>query len=166
MFEGRIVSIKCVTRTLVLAELLENNIRKQRISNPTFHDGIRLDYRILISPGNQALIDRRDAINALPLSLANFTKYKTQIYEDSVDEYNQRTRSLSDLQNIGYVTVRSNYFKDVVFVITQNQLGLKKLLYLVKDKSAINSSVGLYTEQPYVIELFENIFENAWEDAE
>lgn len=165
MFEGRIISVKCVTKTLVWIDLLEENIRKQQILNPTFPNKLRLDYRILKAPKDTALDDYKETIEALPYSFAHITQYGKQICDEAKDEYDLRSEALAYLQDINYLSARNYYFKDIVYLITEDQLGSKKLLYLVKDRSAINSRVGLYTEQPYIIELFENIFENAWTDA-
>lgn len=161
-----IIKIKCVSKSLVFIDLIGKHIIDQVITNSEKlkQQNIEFDYQILKSPRERALEDRKNALLNLPFSLTNSLKNREGLFKEFEYEYNVREAYLNELERKNYVKVNECYFGDMIFILTENSSGLRKLLFLVKDKGNINNRVGLYTEAPYVINIFYIIFENAWND--
>jgi hypothetical protein len=154
-----IVKIKCVTKSLVFVDLIGNHIIGQAITHPE----IQFNYRILKSPKNRALDDRMNALLNLPFSLTNSLKNREGLYREFKHEYNIRDAFLNELRQHYNVKAYNYYFGETMFLVMENASGIQKLLFLVKDKGNINNRVGLYTESPYIIDMFSMLFENAWD---
>lgn len=153
-----IIKIKCVTKSLIFVDL----IGKHLISQIMVHPDIEYSYQILKSPKERALNDKKDALFDLPFSLTNSIKNRENLYKEFKHEYDVNEAFLNELERKNYVEAKEYYFGEIIFLIMENNSGIQKLLFLVKDKGNINNRVGLYTESPYIIDMFNLLFENAW----
>lgn len=166
IFKDKIISIRCVTKSLVWVDLLEKSIRKQSESNRNSDKRVDLDYRILKSPRDNALSDYWNAIDALPFPVVKSKKFINDEYNLFLEKYQKRWDKLLVLNDVGLVNARNYYFKDILFLIVENESRKYSLLFLVKDKGNMENRVGLFTEQPYFINIFINIFDTAWIESE
>ena len=69
---------------------------------------------------------------------------------------------LKGLETDDMVEVKDFYFGELRFLIVEDSSGGKKLLFSARDRGPMMNRVGLYTEEPYIVESFANLFDNTW----
>lgn len=166
IFEGKEVkSIKCATRSLRLLSDIEEYIYKQ-YKDMHGEDGIEVDYRLLKAPEETALGYYTNAIMSLQPSLGDIVRKRKKAIEDFKNTYSKNLEKLETLGKSQMLNYRDYNFSESVFLITEYTNGAKNLLIVAKDTSPRMSRVGLYTEEPYIIDTFANAFDYAWKNSE
>lgn len=154
--------IKCVTKSLVLAENILDHIEDQHKKGKT------INFKILKSPKQNAFNDFEIAIKRRPLSLGllitNHIRGDSTLnkYNRFIDGYVLRDRDLEACQRYYGIQIKEYYFKSVIFMVAKYADGSKKLLFSIRDKGPMMNRVGLYTEELYIINIFERIFDDIW----
>lgn len=156
-----IVSIKGVTKSLGIIKFTSESIIMQ-YDLCTDPENSKIDYRFLIAPEKMALNSFENAINDLPYGIFSNNKLRSGLTDDFVEEYKDNHSCMADLVKKRMIRVKEYDFCGVPFLITENKSGYRRLLFLVKDKGIIGDRVGLYTDDQYLIEAFEDIFKNTW----
>lgn len=158
MFSGRIVYSKCATRALRFMDFIERPIREQSEANGCSSSK---NY-ILVAPYDKAEADYRAFIKSLPWSIFNILKKEGELVQKFKSEYQQRSSLLRNLKHDKLAISKEGYCGDLIFLITRNDQNQRKILFLVREKSTLNGRVGLYTIQPYIINIFEKFFDESW----
>lgn len=159
MFEGKIYSVRCVTKSLRLIELIKEHLERQYNDA---EDKSILDYRIIRAPKDMVINDYRKAFDEAPLGALKI--YMTIIRDKDhyinryKYDYEQRLKILEDIKNKNIIKLKDMYLGDIVFLITEDDEKNRKILFIVKDKSNLNGRVGLYSEQSHLIDIYEHMF--------
>lgn len=167
--KGDIVGLKWATKYLLFAEDIEPIIKTQ-YSKAKIKTHNELDYRVLKTSSKLALNDCGNHIDKLNLCLGDILRplsYRAELKEDLKKNYERRNRCINYLKDIGCIQLGEYYFDNLDFLVINylNELGEEKrtLLFIVRDTGPTANRIGLHTEEPYIIDIFEDLFEKGWD---
>lgn len=155
-----ISSLKCVTRschsTSYLSDLFEYICTNR--SNKTMPI-----CRILRSSESDVKAYYNNSLSNLHMPLGRVNNYKPRKINTLMTSYRARTILLGkyELKSQGRIKVKEAYLGDLKFLIVGYD-DKRKMLLSVKDAKISINHVGIYTEEPYIIDIFENMFETVW----
>ena len=156
------ISMKCVTKSCTMVKDIEGAIR-QKYQEQGEKEGkkeIRLNYKIIKAPKDRSIEDFKNAVNNLPFSI-EWLRKKTMI-KGYIANLLEGAAILKGLETDDMVEVKEFYFGELRFLIVEDSSGGKKLLFSARDRGPMMNRVGLYTEEPYIVESFANLFDNTW----
>jgi hypothetical protein len=164
MFEKNkdIKSMKCVTKSCTMVKDIEGAIR-QIYKEQREKEGkkeIKLNYKIIKAPIDRAIEDFENAVNNLPLSMEWL--FKKSMIKNYVANLLKRNVILNRLITEGMVEAKEFNFGELRFLIVEDSRGCKKLLVSARDRGPLMDRVGLYSEEPYIVESFANLFDTTW----
>ena len=143
----------CITRSIWIVERINNVIRnKNMIIKKEKCKILKSTYKVAI----KAYIQYKDDQD---LTLEHVLSKRTKIIKDYIIKYKERCNLLA-----GY-NVREYDMGDLDFIISVYSDNRKEILFLVRDTSPRPKRVGLLSKERYLIDLFEIIFDNAWNQA-
>ena len=162
-----IISLRCVTKSCTMVRDIEKCIYRQYEKNrekEEEQENTTLDYRIIKAPWERVIEDFNKSANTIPFSLGSiFRIIRGENYAKKYkEEYERRLKILAKLEDKGNVKVKDFYFGDIRFLIVVDSSGDKKLLFSARGGGPMMDRVGLYTEEPYIVESFANLFDTSW----
>lgn len=141
-------SCRCITKSCTLTAYIDKYIREHHKLVNKFNEinnkKIIPDYRVIKSPLNE--------------------KY-SEIDQEKT-EYSKRIQKLDQAHIDGLINKIDHNFNDFRLLILTYGGGIERMLIITTDKGPRLTRVGLYTEEPYIISLFINIFDCSWSLAE
>ena len=152
-----IKKISCVTRSLVMIDIVTNTI-------PEIFVLRKIDVRVIIAPSSTVFRDLEFAMKSAPWSLGDIIRYKNYKIQKYKREYCERLRKLRKLKLDRTLKIVEYYLGRTVFLIVEYDNGEKGLIFSIRDSGSMLKRVGLYTQEPHVISHFENIFDKIWGD--
>ena len=159
--------MRCVTKSCTLPcevrRLVENEYA--RMQEDISANRVRPCYRIFRAPERYVFRDYFTQLNKMPVSLDRL-KDKALLMEEYRREYYKKFGMLLDLKRRGLIEEKSYYFGQMRYIILDYENGDRKMLMIVKDKSIRRSRIGLFTEEPYIINMFQSMFDSIWDTIE
>jgi hypothetical protein len=157
-----IKSMKCVTKSCTMVKDIEGAIRQiyKEQREKKGKKEIRLNYKIIKAPTDRAIEDFENAVNNLPLSMEWL--FKKSMIKNYVSNLLKRNVILNRLITEGMVEAKEFNFGELRFLIVEDSRGCKKLLVSARDRGPLMDRVGLYSEEPYIVESFANLFDTKW----
>jgi len=164
---GDIVGFKWATKYLLFVEDIEPII-KQHYRKAKIQTHNEIDYRVLRTSNELASNDCANSVHNLNLCLGDILNpigYRDDLIGYLNENYINRNNCINYLRDIGCIQLREYYFDNVDFMLIEYVGGKRMLLFIVRDTGPTANRIGLYTEEPYLIDIFNNLFETAWNIA-
>ena len=164
--DKEIISLRCVTKSCTMVRDIEEGIRRQyeKQGEREGQEKKKLDYRIIKAPWEKVIENFNKSANTPPFSLGSiFRMIQGENYAKKYkEEYEGQLKILDKLKEEGKVKVKDFYFGEIRFLIIMDSSGGKKLLFSARGGGPMMDRVGLYTEEPYIVESFANLFDTTW----
>lgn len=145
--------VKCFTRSLWVIEKIET-INKDYFIGLNKHN-----MRIIKLPDDVAEEKfAKDAFSRYP-SLDYFLGRRKSQFDDTKEEYKKRLVLLEKYDTRNYD------IGDLRFILVEYCDGDKVIIFLTRDTGPLGTIIGIYSEESYIIEIFNNIFNTVWEIA-
>ncbi len=152
--EENLISVKYATRYLGLVEALDKYISESTNN---------VKYFVLKLPKRLALDSYEQTVNERHPSIDLFTKERTEDIENFKNIYRIRSAVLSAYSHLKMIDWMDEYnFGNISFIICEYPEQVRKLMIFVRDTGPRNERIALYSEEPYIIEMFSNIFDAGW----
>jgi len=164
---SRIINVRCVTKSCTMPYEIRGLIENEyaRMHEDILANRVKPCYRILRSPERYVFRDYYTRIINMKVSM-DMLRDKTRLMQEYKNDYDKKLKSLLELKEQKLVDEKSYYFGQMRFIILDYENGDRKMLMIVKDTSIRKSRVGLFTEEPYIINVFQSMFDSIWDTVE
>jgi hypothetical protein len=161
-----VTKLRCITKSCSILNIIEMDIYNQffEYEERKKQDGqtCKPCLQIINAPEDKFLADLDKSLGKLSQrSIGIFSKRLNK--EERINQYNKSKMILNNLKNDKMAEVRESYFGDLRFVSIDYENQDKSLMLIVRDGGSLMDRVGVYTEEPYIIDIFINLFDKKWE---
>lgn len=158
--DEKLIAIKSTTTSLWAIENLDHEI---------FHNIRNVDYRFLMTSKEETMERIKKEIwesNSIRIDYLTSKNRKSGLFFDFIKEYEMRHHLLVSLLNRNLINARRYNFGTSIYIITKYSDKHSKLLIFLSDLDLRKRRIGLLTEEPFIIDVFENAFDLSWDKGE
>jgi hypothetical protein len=144
-----IKEIRCFSKSLWIVERIKKTERDTKLDFRSVLKVIKVPDIIAMEKFAKRSYDRYPSLDSL-----HSKRYLE--FEEDWDKYLHRKKILTEYEWMDYD------IGDLIFFIIEYIEGDRNIMILTRDTSAMGSIIGAFSEEPYIIDLYDNMFKNIW----